>query len=148
MGSLPSQDVAYLQRTGGPEEVPDALRVLARWAADQGVEVTGGPIAIFYSEPSRTPANMLFWEVRLPIGSRPTSRRGDEVRTLRTEAVGRAACVKRVARPGGGGPDVDALRRWIRNEGLLVNGPRIEIYSASPTGNGIETRLCFPVVEG
>jgi hypothetical protein len=101
---------------------------------------------IFYSDPGSTPADMLFWEVRIPIGEIPPPQPGDDLRFLRSEAIARAACILRVARPGEPGPEVRALRAWMKDQGLQVNGPWMEVHRALPVDGAGSMELCFPVI--
>jgi effector-binding domain-containing protein len=146
--ALPSETVAYLQRTGDAAGVPASIRDLLAWAAGREVEASGPPTAIFYSDPAETPPQMLFWEVRLPVPPGQPDRSGNEVRVLRTEGVPRAACVRRRARPGEAGPEVAGLREWVKRQGLEVNGPRHETYLAeTDDGAAVPMRVCFPVLQ-
>lgn len=146
--SLPSERVAYLQRSGDRAGVPEAIREVVRWVGEKGLSVEGSPTAIFYADPGTTPPAMLFWEVRVPVSGPARPGREDEVRYLSTEAVESAACIHRSGKPGDGGPDLEALQRWMRSEGLQVNGPRIENYLGEVhEGEPVDTRLCFPVIQ-
>ncbi|MGD8377924.1 MAG: hypothetical protein PVF68_17480, partial [Acidobacteriota bacterium] len=107
---IPSEVVAYVQRTGDRAQVPEVVQSLASRLRKRSLPPKGPPTVIFYSDPGSTPPDMLFWEVRIPIGEIPPPQPGDDLRFLRSEAIARAACILRVARPGEPGPEVRALR--------------------------------------
>jgi hypothetical protein len=143
---IPSEVVAYVQRTGDRAQVPEVVQSLASRLRKRSLPPKGPPTVIFYSDPGSTPPDMLFWEVRIPIGDIPPRQPGDDLPVLRSEAIARAACILRVARPGEPGPEVRTLRAWMKDQGLQVNGPWMEVHRDLPLDGAGPMELCFPVI--
>jgi len=61
------QLVAYTVHRGSYSQLGEVFKKVAKWAYENGYEVTGSPSSIYYSEAGFVPADDLITEVQIPI---------------------------------------------------------------------------------
>ncbi|MEW6446610.1 MAG: GyrI-like domain-containing protein [Bacillota bacterium] len=148
--TLPSVSVAYLVRTGDYGGVADAFRIVESWAIKSGLEVTGPPVLVYWTNPAGLPAAAAGeWEIQLPVAGGSAGAKeegGPRIKQLTEREV-----VFTVSRGGytTAGLLLPALFQVVYNRGYRLAGPAEEVYPADfpevPVDEVI-TEVRFPVV--
>jgi effector-binding domain-containing protein len=107
--------------------VPDGFEKLGAWMKAGGVP-TGPAFAIYYEDPSKTPAKDLTCTVGFPVAK---DAKGNDNVKVEEIPGGDMAAVQFTGPYEGSGEIYDALMKWIPEHGYRFDGPPREIYLKS-----------------
>ena len=144
-------NVAFVSLHAPYSQIPEAMGVLYRFAAQGGLHPAGEPRAVYTTPPDSAETADPDWEVWAPVAEQvPTA--GPDAQGLGTKPVPG----KLVASTTHKGPYEDieptyfALTQWVADNGYEIVGPPEEIYFSDPATVPPEeyiTEIRFPVAK-
>jgi len=144
-----SLTVAYASHQGPYEAIPEILQKVMDWIQEEGLQMAGPPMGVYYNDPGEVAPEELLWEVQLPIVPKEGKEGKGEVKVKTTKPMEVAFTLHR-------GPydqvgmTYDRLEKWIEENDYQIGGPARSIYLNDPNSvppESLKTEIQFPVVK-
>lgn len=141
--------VAFINMTGPYAQISESSSKLYDWVEQEGYQVSGPLLGIYYNAPGEVPDDKLVWELLSPIAddadpSEP-DRYGLGVKRLKTIQV---ASTRHKGPYEEMGKTYERLGFWIRQNGYKIAGPSQEVYLSNPEETAPEellTEVMLPI---
>jgi len=144
-----SVTVAYASHKGSYEALPGVFQKVMDWIQQEGLQMAGPPMGVYYNDPKAVAPEDLLWEVQWPIVPQEGKEGKGEVKVKTTKPTEVAFTIHR-------GPydqvakTYDRLKKWIGENGYRISGPARSIYLSNPSSvppESLKTEIQFPVVK-
>ena len=131
--TLPARSVGYIVMHGPYDQMPRGFAKVYGWIGALGLEPAGMPMAVYLTDPSKTPEFEATWELWAPFeGDAPESgpnEKGLGVKNIEETTV---ASTTHKGPYESMRPTYTALQRWIADRSYEPSGPAAEVYISDP----------------
>ena len=144
-----SLTVAYASHQGSYEALPKVFQEVMAWIQQEGLQVAGPPMGIYYNDPQTVAPEDLRWEVQWPIVPLKGKEGKGEIKIKTTKPIEVAFTIHRGPYDQVG-KSYDRLKKWIGENGYRISGPGRSIYLSNPNSvppESLRTEIQFPVVK-
>ena len=123
--------MAYIEFRGPYDKIPfdECIKKLYGWAKENKARPGFTPFAVYPCDPNETPKEQLITEVAIPIHKLVAAK--GEVKVRETPEM-EVAAMKHDAPAEDYGKSYAELGKWIADNGYVVAGPPLEIYTGKP----------------
>lgn len=130
---VPATSACYIVMHGPYDQMPKGFSRLYSWAGALGLKPTGMPIAVFLTDPSKTPEFEAEWELLAPVEGDPIET-GPNEKGLGVKHVGEMTVASTIHKGPYDAmrPAYTALMRWISDRSYVPDGPPGEVYMSDP----------------
>ncbi len=144
-----SLTVAYASHKGPYEAMPEVFQKVMGWIQEEGLQMAGPPMGVYYNDPGEVAPEELLWEVQWPIVPKEGKEGKGEVKVKTTEPMEVAFTIHRGAYDQVG-QAYTRLEKWIEENDYGIGGPARSIYLNDPNSvppESLKTEIQFPVVK-
>jgi effector-binding domain-containing protein len=131
--TLPATSVCYIVMHGPYDQMPKGFQKLYGWLGALGLEPEGMPMAVYLSDPSKTPEFEAEWELWAPFaGEAPESGPNEKGLGVKLIEETMVATTTHRGPYDSMRPTYTALMRWISDRSYEPSGPPAEVYISDP----------------
>jgi len=140
--------LAYIEHVGPYDSIPfeETIPRLYAWVKDRKVMPGFYPMAVFHSDPKRTPPMECRTDIAITVKGSPKPGGGIRIKRLPPMTV---ATLSHKAPASEYQKSYDTLDRFVRDKGYIITGPPMEIYAKKPEmvdgEHIIYAKIMFPV---